>query len=236
MSINVSKTKSMPISTRQKIQSCPTKQFSLYLNNEPIEAVTECKLLGIIIDQTLSWAPHVSYTAKKISQRLYQLSRIKHFVDQTSRLTFYYAYIQSLLLYCSSVWSRCCSTTLQTPESIHKSALRLVLLDSTCPSEQLYKQLDVLPLKELFLYNDLLLLYKIYYQESPSYLFNIVTPKSGPYHMRKSCLLELTHPRTNLFQSSFGYAIAQEWNSLPNNIKALNFTSYKNNLYSYLSP
>ncbi len=56
MSANVTKTKSMLITTWQKQLSLPENQrnLSIVMNNDTLEKVTSDKLLGVTIDHNLS--------------------------------------------------------------------------------------------------------------------------------------------------------------------------------------
>ena len=46
------------------------------------------RVLGVITDNNLSWAPHVNNLCKKIFTKVFQLSKIKHFVIFHARKIF----------------------------------------------------------------------------------------------------------------------------------------------------
>ena len=75
------KTKFMLITTRQKRQNLVTNLPPLTIKTDVIEEVQDHKVLGITIDNNLSWTPHVNALCKKISTKVSQLSRLKHFVN-----------------------------------------------------------------------------------------------------------------------------------------------------------
>ena len=62
------------------------------------------KVLGITIDANLSWTPPVNALLKKISTKVFQLSRLKHFVNFRARKRFFTAHIQSSIDYGSTLW------------------------------------------------------------------------------------------------------------------------------------
>ena len=64
MKLHPSKTESMLIATRQKLQLHPPP-LRLFLNSEPINQVTEHRLLGVTVDSQLSWHEHVERVCKK---------------------------------------------------------------------------------------------------------------------------------------------------------------------------
>ena len=43
-----------------------------------------CKCLGVIIDETFSWGPHVEYVRTTVSSKLGMLTRIRDYVTQSS--------------------------------------------------------------------------------------------------------------------------------------------------------
>ena len=64
--INPIKTNSMKIATRQKHQLSPSP-LDLVLNGAKIDQVSEHRLLGITIDNTLRWDSHTSNVCKTVS-------------------------------------------------------------------------------------------------------------------------------------------------------------------------
>ena len=70
MLINTAKTKDMLITTHQKRTSLINGQLSLHLNNDELNMITNDKVLGIIIDNNLTWSQHVDKVCKKITTNL----------------------------------------------------------------------------------------------------------------------------------------------------------------------
>ena len=75
MSLNSYKTKYMTITIRQKRQNISSR-MPLYIGNEKIVEVATHKVLGVSIDNNLSWTNHVNELTKRVSQKLYQLAKI----------------------------------------------------------------------------------------------------------------------------------------------------------------
>ena len=70
----------MTTTTRQERQS---------ISSQKIDDVVSHKVLGVTIDNNLSWKNRVNELTKRVSQKLYQLSKIKHFVNAHARKLFY---------------------------------------------------------------------------------------------------------------------------------------------------
>jgi len=101
----------------------------------------------VTIDNNLSWTNHVNELTKRVSQKLYQLAKIKHFLNAHAQKLFFHAHIQPIIDYASTLWDSASVHTLKPLVSIHKRALKLTLLKSTSLTAHDYKLLDVLPLK-----------------------------------------------------------------------------------------
>ena len=104
---------------------------------------------------------HVNELTKRVSQKLYQLAKIKHFLNAHARKLFFHAHIQPIIDYASTLWDSASANTLKPLVSIHKRALKLTLLKSTSLTAHDYKLLDVLPLKLKLEFNNGIIMHKI---------------------------------------------------------------------------
>ena len=74
MKINLKKTKIIPFNFTKTMDFIPELSFP---GGDPLEVIYQTKLVGVIIDSTLSWGPHVEYTVKNASKKLWLLVRFK---------------------------------------------------------------------------------------------------------------------------------------------------------------
>jgi len=65
MVLNPSKTECMVITTRQKHQLSPLK-LDLHINGNPVQQVTQHKLLGVVVDDQLKWEAQIESVCKQI--------------------------------------------------------------------------------------------------------------------------------------------------------------------------
>ena len=103
LSINVSKTVAMVIAPHSRAcQSLPTG-VRLLLQNEEVKLVSQTRLLGIIIDDSLSWSPHVDSICKKVGSKIGALRcRTYRQLTPTARRQFFVSVIQPDLEYAAS--------------------------------------------------------------------------------------------------------------------------------------
>ena len=128
IALHPDKIKVMHITTRQKRHNLVTNLPPLTIRSDVIEEVQNHKVLGITIDNNLSWTPHVNALCKKISTKVFQLSRIKHFVNFRTRNLLLTSHIQSLIDYGFTLWDSTSKSALKPLQSLHRRALKLILL------------------------------------------------------------------------------------------------------------
>ena len=91
-----------------------TSSCKLKLNTTELKQVSSQKILGVTIDQKLSFDDHIDELCNKLSQRIAVLSKIKWFLPLEQRKAFYNAnMIKQTMLYASNVWSACSTGNLQ---------------------------------------------------------------------------------------------------------------------------
>ena len=81
-----------------------TRGLHLTYNNDVLNSVENEKVLGVRIDNNLTWSIHINFIAKKISSNLWLLSKLKDYLSTEHRVQFYKAYIQPHIDYCSTIW------------------------------------------------------------------------------------------------------------------------------------
>ena len=88
---------------------------------------------------------YVNEQTKRVSKKLYQLSKFTHFLNAHARKLLFNAHIQSVIDYASTLWDPVSATTLKPLASINKHALKLSLLKSKFLTAHDCKVLDVFP-------------------------------------------------------------------------------------------
>ena len=109
--------------TFAKSQGCPPP-LQLSLNDCGIEQVRCFKLLGVVINDTLTWTDHINHVIKKVSGNVNLLRR--HLLVP-SQLTFLKSYILPHLNYCIIVLYSCSHKDPSRLQFLFNFACRLVL-------------------------------------------------------------------------------------------------------------
>ncbi|MPC66576.1 hypothetical protein E2C01_060725 [Portunus trituberculatus] len=101
----------------------------LPLGPHPLQVVQSAKLLGVTVDDQLTWKLHVTATARLTAYRLHMLCRLKSLGTPNDELKgIYITFILPRLMYASPVWSSSLtSTQLQQLDDVQKRAYRIIL-------------------------------------------------------------------------------------------------------------
>lgn len=78
----------------------------VYIAGKCIEEVTQVRFLGVIIDNQLSWEPHITKLHKKLNSQVGILNRICKNIPRKHYKSLYYSLFESHLSYCISVFGR----------------------------------------------------------------------------------------------------------------------------------
>ena len=101
MQINCDKTKEMIIYFGKKVINIPDKT----MNGKQLERVEKSKLLGIIINNKLTWDDHVNYICAKVSKRIYFIRLLKRAgIAHDDIVLVFFSIIRSVLEYGAEVW------------------------------------------------------------------------------------------------------------------------------------
>ena len=94
-----------------------------------LKPVSSVKLLGVKIDERLSFDDHISVLCAKASHQINALRRIVKYLTLENRMSIYNTFIASNFNYCNTVWHFCSNRSLYKLEKLHKQALGVVLND-----------------------------------------------------------------------------------------------------------
>lgn len=187
--------------------------------NNTITNVTSHKHLGVILSNDCRWRPHIDYIKEKAWKRINIMRKLKFILDRKTLEKVYLTFIRPVLEYADVVWSNCTNNDKNELDKIQNEAARIVTgaskLVSLC---NLHKETGWESLETRRNNHKLVLFYKMYHDEVPSYLSSLVPPLVGEaslYSLRNSENIQNIPCRTKQFAESFLPSTIQLWNSLP---------------------
>ena len=134
------------------IYSRSKQEFStrLYLNEAPLERVSVIKLLGLWLEEDMSWNENTKQICTKAFSRVRMLSQLKYAgISRDDLLTIYKLFIRSVTEYCSVVFhSSLTQKQEQKIELVQKVCLRVILSGEYSDYQSALKLCNLLSLKD----------------------------------------------------------------------------------------
>ena len=90
LSLNLTKTNFMIFHPRQKKVNVNVR---LTLENTVTKQVKQTKFLGVLIDQHLSWKPHIDFVSKTISKNVGIIAKARFYLSSQTLMTLYYSLV-----------------------------------------------------------------------------------------------------------------------------------------------
>ena len=151
MKLHQSKTKYSIISSCQKVANSSNQSLNLTFDGESINQVISERVLGVYIDNHLTWSTHIEKLHQKLLKRIAVLARVRKYVPKHYRLMLYNASIKPLFEYCCSVCSNCSQGNIDDLFKLQKRCARLILdSHSTSRSFENFQELEWLPIDQVF--------------------------------------------------------------------------------------
>ena len=108
------------------IKCISDSHLSIKIDNKPIKQIHECKSLGVIIDQHLSWNSNTDNICKQITAGISALRRLKDFADKQTLLSVYNALVYPYFKYCCEVWDVFGETQSKRLQKLQNRAARII--------------------------------------------------------------------------------------------------------------
>ena len=221
-----------------KSNSIKDIQLNVTVENISLPSSDTMKVLGIDIDDRLTFDGHISNMCIKAGRQLNVLQRLRGSLDQDSRMAIYKSFIMSNFNYCPLIWMFTSKTSLSKLENIQKRALRFVLDDYQSGYNDLLQNANVPGIKIMLLRYLAIEVFKSINEINPAYLNAMFTRKECPYALRDSSIL--MRPKVNMTQyglKSFRSYGAKIWNHLPVSYKArISLSEFKTLIKSWDGP
>ena len=159
--------------------------LSINIDGETIVCEKSVKLLGIKIDNRLTFNEHISSICKKkVSCKLHALARISSFMKQDKSRLIMKAFIESLFSYCPMVWMFHSRTLDNRINELHERALRLVYKDHNSTFNQLLLHDKSYTIHDRNLQKLAIEMYKVKHDLSPAFMHTIFPSLDNNYNLR----------------------------------------------------
>lgn len=217
LSLNLKKTKFMLFGNRKNYNSA-----QLSIDSMIIERVHQNVFLGVVIDEKISWKPHISYLRTKIAKCVGVMRRASQALDHNALVTLYHSFVMSYLNYCVEVWGNCYKTNLLPLISLQKKAIRIVhkrkYNDHTNP---LFLKSSDLKLLDLVNYKTAQIMFRASKKSLPSNIQKLFNDRDAhhTHNLRGSNKLYQPKVRTTLKSMCISVRGVLLWNGLAEELK-----------------
>lgn len=197
-------------------------KLNILYNGKKIKEIESTKFLGVEIDSSLSWKPHIDNICTKLNKFSYALYKLRNVTDQRTLLTAYHAYVGSTLRYGVLFWAN--STNKEMAFKAQKKCIRSICtLKQTDSCKKHFQELKLLTLPSIYIYEAALLVKR-----------NIDKYDTLNLKRHKSTL-RAPVCKTAMYSKSLFNMRIKIYNKLPQSIKDIcSFNIFKNNLKEFL--
>ena len=166
LSLNVSKTHF--IIFRSSKMKNPVFTERLTMNNVDLKQEIKTKFLGVIIDQKLSWGPHIDHIKSKASKGIGIICKTKSLLNVSTLTTLYNSFVYPYLNYATEIWGDTHISYLNILQKLQKKVLRIITKSSWYAHTQpLFEELNILNLQKIHLYKVGIIMFKVHRNMTP---------------------------------------------------------------------
>ena len=219
LSLNASKTKYTFFHKLNARDDIPLKLPILSINKVNIKRERSMKFLGVILDENITWKEHIKLIENKIAKNIGILYKAKFLLNQTCLRNIYYSFIHCYLNYANIAWCSTNRSKLTKLFNKQKHASRIIFnVDKFTHSRPLMKNLNVLNVYQINIYQSLIFMYKFNNKMTPT-IFNTLFKKIEHAYPTRFSNNNFVQPKT--FSKTTNFSISKRgpylWNTLLDN-------------------
>lgn len=204
----------------------------IILGEDIITSSSSVNLLGVLIDNKITFNDHIANLCKKGNQKLHALARVSKYLNKDKLKVLMNAFIESQFRYCSLVWMFHSRTMNNKINRLHERALRIVYKNCNGTFEDLLKIDNGFTIHETNLQKLAIEMYKVKNHLSPTLIQDIFKVHVNSHDLRNVRSWETKYIRTEIYgKETFSYRGPKTWEMVPSSIKeSLSLTGFKNRI------
>ena len=203
------------------------KNVTLKIGNTQIPKVSNAKILGLWIDEKLTWNTHIDKILTKMRSRIGLLKYSKNILTVHAKRILYFAQIYSVLTYGIVVWGTMINNSRSNDlQRVQDTCVKQ--LDNHLTLPDIYKKHRLLKVKEIIWLEQLKLGYKLNNKLLPESLTSELSTgpdkrclmKEHGYATRTKGVLNIPLIKNSTYRKSFLYQCLREFSSLDQTIQS----------------
>jgi len=198
----------------------------------------QMKVLGVILDQRLTFEKHASAVAKLCNYHAQAVRHIRHLLTPELAQTLACSLILSRIDYCNALLYGAPTGTIQKLQRVQNNAARIVLqMRQRSHAKPMLHSLHWLPVDQRIIYKMAMITIKVQRTATSAYLSRHLQHRNCVRNLRSSDTPLLCQPftKTDLARRGFRYSAPAVWNSLPRTVlESPPITVFKSRLKTHL--
>ena len=196
----------------------------LLLGDSVLRYVTKTRLLGMTVDDNLTWVPHLLDLEKSFANKLELLKRSR-FLPKDVLMKFYFSLILPSINYGLVLWGSCCNSELiNSIDRLQCRAARIIFnLSKDMASSEVMKTVNWSTIKLSYKVEIFKLMYNTYKNILPDSLCgNIFSKRDNYYSLLGHQVAAIRRHKSRLMKDSLAYRGSILWNLVNFNEKITN--------------
>ena len=203
------------------------KDLIFRIGTTQIPRVPNTKILGLWIDEKMTWNTHIDKILTKVRSRIGLLKYSKNFLTTHAKKVLYYAQIYSILTYGIVVWGTMINQTRRNDlQKVQDECVRQI--DTNLALPDIYKTHGLLRIEQIVLLEQLKLGYKLNNDLLPESLASHLTTgpdttslvKNHGYKTRAKKVLNIPFAKNSSYRRSFLYQSLLKYNSMNSKLRS----------------
>ena len=191
---------------------------NIELENKCLAQQSSINILGVQIDNHLSFTNHVKDIATKGARKLACIRRIFYILDRKGCQALYNSQVRSLMEYSPLVWSSCPPSYLRLLDRIQERAIRMI----ENIRQNINTPITFQPLQHRRNVSGLCVIYKVHKLQNPHLSSMCLPPERYNYNTRQASTsgqeLQIPFARTEQYLRSFLPRYSRLWNKVAQEI------------------
>ena len=229
LKLNISKSKYLIFSNKK----C-TEKRELFIGEEKISNDSKIKLLGILVDDKLTFRDHIKNLSSKLAFISHVMTKLYYLPEHVKKQLFY-TYAYPIITYGITIWGNTFETHKKPIQKAHKKLIKKISNYKLSYTNALKKHniLNINLIKDYFLGTQM---YKAVNKQSPELILSLIRYNSISTGKLTRQSEDIRKPKINLniMKRSFEFAAPNVWNKIPGDIKQLSFSRFKKKLKLHL--
>ena len=245
--LNEDKIHSLLVCTPQRRLFLDVSVFKPTMSNgKNIEPSKHQKLLGVMVDENLTWNPHIKGceefegVTKSLCKKINYLRKLSSYTQTDVLLQIANGIFIPTLIYAMPLWGGTSAANINKLQILQNKALRIIFKANIyTPMQQLRSTSGWLNVNSMIKYHSSILLHKVINLGQPRYIFNKISWNNSLNVSTRHTTNQTIHLklcRLSLSQNAFIYRTCKLWNEIPLNIRTIsNISTFKKTLKIFLS-